>query len=66
MCAHPIGKVEAIPVDGGEFVPTRPYLKVGDAGGTVVLWDAGKEQALKVPMSKLRIVPADKRPASCG
>ncbi|MFI5767003.1 hypothetical protein ACIA74_00390 [Streptomyces sp. NPDC051658] len=66
VCAHPIGKVEAIPVDGGEFVPTRPYLKVGDAGGTVVLWDAGKEQALKMPMSKLRIVPADKRPTSCA
>lgn len=32
VCAHPIGKPETIPVDGGEFVPTRPYLKVGDAG----------------------------------
>ncbi|WP_327275898.1 hypothetical protein OG609_31340 [Streptomyces sp. NBC_01224] len=66
VCAHPIGKAEAIPVDGGEFVPTRPYLKVGDAGGTVVLWDARKEQGLKVPMSKLRIVPAEERPGSCG
>lgn len=66
VCAHPVGKVEAIPVDGGRFVPTRPYLKVGDAGGTAVLWDADREQALKVPMSKLRIVPADERPATCG
>ncbi|MFG2601301.1 hypothetical protein [Streptomyces sp. NPDC048462] len=67
VCAHPIGKPETIPVDGGEFVPVRPYLKVGDAADTVVLWDADNSQALKMPMARLRIVPAEeRRPASCG
>ncbi|MFD4141012.1 hypothetical protein [Streptomyces sp. NPDC058572] len=66
VCARPIGETAGIPVDGGEFVPSRPYLKVGDASGTVVLWDAGHEQALKLPMGKLRIVPSDKRPSSCA
>ncbi|MBT2364433.1 hypothetical protein J7E88_03605 [Streptomyces sp. ISL-10] len=66
VCAHPIGKAEEIPVEGGEFVPSRPYLKVGDAGGTVVLWDAGRQQALKLAKDRLRIVPDDRRPASCG
>jgi hypothetical protein len=66
VCAHPVGKAEEIPVEGGEFVPARPYLKVGDAGGTVVLWDAGRRQALKLAKDRLRIVPQDNRPASCG
>ncbi|MFE9858845.1 hypothetical protein [Streptomyces sp. NPDC005780] len=65
VCAHPIGNPETIPVDGGEFVPARPYLKVGDAAGVVVLWEEDKGQALRMPMAKLRIVPADRRPASC-
>jgi MFS family permease len=66
VCVHPIGRVTEIPVEGGEFVPSRPYLKVGDAGGTVVLWDAGHQQALKVAKDKLRIVPESNRTASCG
>ncbi|MFI2369366.1 hypothetical protein [Streptomyces sp. NPDC018833] len=66
VCAHPIGNAAGIPVEGGEFVPWRPYLKVGDAGGTVVLWDAGGRQVLKLAKDKLRIVRDDRRPASCG
>jgi hypothetical protein len=66
VCAHPVGKAEKIPVEGGEFVPAHPYLKLGDAGGTVVLWDAGRRQAFKLAKDQLRIVPEDNRPASCG
>ncbi|GAA2460687.1 hypothetical protein GCM10010405_51320 [Streptomyces macrosporus] len=71
MCVHPIGRAADIPVDGGELVPSRPYLRIGDEGGTVVLWDATKERALKAPMGRLRLLPADgQRPSgrvtACG
>ncbi|MGK5636813.1 hypothetical protein ACSNOK_00580 [Streptomyces sp. URMC 126] len=66
VCVHPIGKVSDVPVDGGELVPVRPYLQMGDSGGTVVLWDSVEGEAIKVPMSKLRIVPVGRRPESCA
>ncbi|MFI2209223.1 hypothetical protein [Streptomyces sp. NPDC020141] len=65
VCVRPVGKAADIPVDGGELLPHRPYLRIGDAGGTAVLWDAGEKQALKAPLDKLRLLPADARPASC-
>ncbi|TXS48133.1 hypothetical protein [Streptomyces sp. t39] len=66
VCVQPVGEPEKIPVDGGVLAPSRPYVKVGDAQGTVVLWDAGAGKALKLPMNRLRIVPFDDRPPTCG
>ncbi|MFW3465610.1 hypothetical protein ACN24K_37885 [Streptomyces microflavus] len=66
VCVRPIGSVEDIHADGGEFRPSRPYLKIGDASGTAVLWDPAEKSALKLPMDKLRIVPVDKPPKSCA
>ncbi|MGC4931987.1 hypothetical protein [Streptomyces sp. DT117] len=66
VCVRPIGPVEDIHVDGGEFRPSRPYLKIGDASGTAVLWDPAEKSALKMPMDKLRIIPVDEPPKSCA
>ncbi|MGW1207573.1 hypothetical protein [Streptomyces cyaneofuscatus] len=66
VCVRPIGPVEDIHVDGGEFRPSRPYLKIGDASGTAVLWDPAEKSALKMPMDKLRIIPVDKPSKSCA
>ncbi|MEU3597140.1 hypothetical protein ABZ714_00150 [Streptomyces sp. NPDC006798] len=65
VCAQPVGKVSDIPVDGGELRPERPYLRVGDSGGTMVLWDPRAKQAFKVPLDKLHVVPQETRPAFC-
>lgn len=65
VCVRPIGPVKDIHVDGGEFRPSRPYLKIGDASGTAVLWDPAEKSALRMPLDKLRIVPVDKPPKRC-
>lgn len=65
VCLRPIGPADGIPVDGGDFRPSRPYVKVGDAGGTVVVWDSSAKHELKMPTSKLRIVPVDRPPENC-
>ncbi|MGX2993593.1 hypothetical protein JNUCC64_04740 [Streptomyces sp. JNUCC 64] len=65
VCTQPVGKVSDIPVDGGELRPEHPYLRVGDSGGTVVLWDTTTEQALKAPLDKLHVLPQETRPTSC-
>ncbi|WP_146066219.1 hypothetical protein [Streptomyces sp. ZL-24] len=66
VCVRPVGPADGIHADGGEFRPARPYLRIGDASGTVVLWDPAEKGALKLPMDKLRIVPVDKPPKSCA
>ncbi|MGW9436267.1 hypothetical protein [Streptomyces sp. NPDC055607] len=63
VCVRPIGKAADIPVDGGTLDPARPYVRLGDADGTVVLWDAIGGEALKVPLGRLGIVPSVARPA---
>lgn len=61
-----------IPVQGGEFVPSRPYLMLGDSGGTVVLWEPGTRKSpddgrvLKLPLAKLRIAPTAHPDEPCG
>ncbi|AXI70935.1 hypothetical protein [Streptomyces cavourensis] len=66
VCVRPIGPADDIHADGGEFRPARPYLRIGDASGTVVLWDSAEKGALELPMDKLRIVPVEKPPKSCA
>ncbi|MFJ1591376.1 hypothetical protein ACIOD0_14175 [Kitasatospora albolonga] len=66
VCVRPIGQADRIHVDGGEFRPSRPYLKIGDASGTAVLWDPAEKGAFKLPLNKLRIIPVDKPPKSCA
>ncbi|MEV4870679.1 hypothetical protein [Streptomyces syringium] len=61
VCVRTTGPLAGVPVSGGDLSPSQPYLMLGDAGGTVVLWDADDRTALKAPLNKLRIVPA-KRP----
>lgn len=62
---------DSVPVQGGDLSPDMPYLMLGDAGGDVVLWRAQgqwagsvrvsmrDDQTLKLPLSKLRVVPTD-------
>ncbi|MFD3410563.1 hypothetical protein [Streptomyces cyaneofuscatus] len=66
VCVRPIGPADGIHVDGGEFRPSRPYLKIGDASGTAVLWDPAEKGALKMPLDKLRIIPVDEPSKSCA
>lgn len=66
VCVHPVKDVAQVPVDGGTLDPVRPYLSLGDAGGTAVLWDARDRAALKVPLSALRLVPVDAPLQPCG
>ncbi|MGJ5944724.1 hypothetical protein [Streptomyces caviscabies] len=66
VCLRPVGPADGVYVDGGEFRPSRPYLRVGDAGGTVVLWDRVEKGVLKMPMNKLRIIPVDGPSENCA
>jgi len=74
ICASPLTGTQPgeIPVQGGEFVPSRPYLMLGDSGGTVVLWEPGTRKspdngrALKLPLAKLRIAPTAHPDEPCG
>ncbi|MEV0322796.1 hypothetical protein ACIBKX_20800 [Streptomyces sp. NPDC050658] len=72
VCVKPLKGVDPaeLPVQGGEFDPSRRYLMLGDSGGTVVLWDRGSsakpsrttdDQTLKLPLAELRVAPAGKR-----
>ncbi|MGQ4384265.1 hypothetical protein [Streptomyces sp. SAS_270] len=73
VCASPLAdtKPGEIPVQGGEFSPTRPYLMLGDSDGTVVLWEPGPKNApdqghaLKLPLARLRIAPTTTPFALC-
>ncbi|MEV7277424.1 hypothetical protein [Streptomyces sp. NPDC093111] len=66
VCVLPVGRLDGVPVDGGALSVTTAYLKLGDAVGTVVLWDPRSGSALKAPLDRLRIAPREKRPASCA
>ncbi|MER5307367.1 hypothetical protein ABT034_06205 [Streptomyces sp. NPDC002773] len=68
VCVRPVGKTTDIPVDGGVLDPSRSYVRIGDAGGTVVLWAPDGNEVLKVPLSRLGIIPSEGRPApsSCA
>ncbi|MBT2469416.1 hypothetical protein J7E97_16415 [Streptomyces sp. ISL-66] len=66
FCVHPVRDVAQVPTDGGTLDPVRPYLSLGDAGGTAVLWDPREKAALKVPLSALRLVPADAPRQPCA
>lgn len=66
VCVHPVKDLARVPVDGGTLDPVRPYLSLGDAGGTAVLWDARETAALKVPLSALRLVPVDDPRRPCA
>lgn len=58
-CVEPIGPVARIPGEGPRLDPARPYLSFGVADGNAVLWDAKAGESVKVPASKVRLVPAD-------
>ncbi|MGW6535348.1 hypothetical protein ACWGBV_07560 [Streptomyces sp. NPDC055051] len=66
VCPAPVGALAEVPVDGGVLDPKRAYLKLGDSGGVVVLWDARERAGMKVPLEKLRLVPADSARTACG
>ncbi|MEU3610058.1 hypothetical protein AB0E83_32165 [Streptomyces sp. NPDC035033] len=66
VCLAPVGEPADVPVDGGVLDPARPYLKLGDSGGVVVVWDAGEKAALKIPLERLRVAPADSARVTCG
>ncbi|WP_424213165.1 hypothetical protein ACN20G_14350 [Streptomyces sp. BI20] len=65
VCVRPVVDLDKLPSDGGIVDPGRAYLAIGDAGGTVALWDAAAGTAVKVPMGRLRIVPTDTPRAGC-
>src|SRR6478752_2609852 len=56
-CVEPVIPVGRLPVEGPPLDPARPYLSFGVAGGNAVLWDAEAGEAVKVPASKVRLVP---------
>ncbi|MHA5049140.1 hypothetical protein [Streptomyces sp. SD15] len=74
VCVSPVTGTQPgeIPVQGGDFTPTRSYLMLGDSGGTVVLWDPGTRKslasghALKLPLDQLRIAPTPHPDRSCA
>ncbi|MEV7612884.1 hypothetical protein [Streptomyces sp. NPDC089799] len=59
MCATPVTDPVKVPVEGGELDPRKAYVLLGDADGRAVLWDAQEKGALKIPLSSLRLVPAE-------
>ncbi|WP_254874512.1 MULTISPECIES: hypothetical protein [Streptomyces] len=58
-CVEPVVPAAGIPGEGPPLDPARPYLSFGVAGGNAVLWDAEAEEPVKVPASKVRLVPAE-------
>lgn len=58
-CVEPVESLARIPGEGPPLDPARPYLSFGVAGGNAVLWDAEAGKAVKVPASKVRLVPAE-------
>lgn len=58
-CVEPVEPVARIPGEGPPLAPARPYLSFGVAGGNAVLWDAEAREPVKVPASKVRLVPAE-------
>ncbi|PHQ52338.1 hypothetical protein BLA24_07730 [Streptomyces cinnamoneus] len=67
VCVAPVGRAAETAVEGGEFQPEHPYLMLGDADGKAVLWDPKERHALKISMSKIKVVPSEgKAPAHCG
>ncbi|MGB9998602.1 hypothetical protein ACPMJQ_29210 [Streptomyces pseudogriseolus] len=79
VCVRPVEGMTPgeVPAQGGEFAPGRTYLKLGDSDGAVVLWWAGAterrsktlslsdDETLKLPLSKIRITPADDPSRGC-
>ncbi|MCX5296655.1 hypothetical protein OG898_09145 [Streptomyces sp. NBC_00193] len=59
VCALPTKPLAQVPSDGGLLDPKHPYFSLGDAGGTAALWDVKEKQAIKVPLSALRLVPVE-------
>ncbi|MEW1786930.1 hypothetical protein AB0391_09580 [Streptomyces albidoflavus] len=58
-CVEPVVPADKISGEGPPLDPARPYLSFGVAGGNAVLWDAEAGEAVKVPASKVRLVPAE-------
>lgn len=58
-CVEPVVPAAGIPGEGPPLDPARPYPSFGVAGGNAVLWDAEAEEPVKVPASKVRLVPAE-------
>ncbi|MGW6358539.1 hypothetical protein ACWFR5_26035 [Streptomyces sp. NPDC055092] len=79
VCVRPLEGMSSgeVPVQGGVFTPSRAYLKLGDSNGTVVLWWHGAtarqskkfslddDETLKLPLSKVRVTPADDPSRRC-
>ncbi|QES49555.1 hypothetical protein DEJ50_18835 [Streptomyces venezuelae] len=68
VCASPARELGKVPSEGGLLQPERPYLLLGDASGTALLWHTARvpgiplpddEGALKIPLASLRLVPAE-------
>ncbi|MFI0983105.1 hypothetical protein ACH4SP_39595 [Streptomyces sp. NPDC021093] len=57
FCVHPLEQVTQLPLVGGELLPSRAYVLLGDTGGAAALWDPQGEASLKVPLETIRIAP---------
>ncbi|MEU0121682.1 hypothetical protein ABZ114_08300 [Streptomyces albidoflavus] len=64
-CVRPVIPAAGLPGEGPPLDPARPYLSFGVAGGNAVLWDAEAEEPVKVPASKVRLVPAERADQVC-
>ncbi|WP_431042123.1 hypothetical protein ACQUSR_09520 [Streptomyces sp. P1-3] len=65
-CVQPTVPVERLPGEGGRLDPARPYLLMGVGGGNAVLLSPGTGEPLKLPASKVRLVPAKSARVTCG
>lgn len=63
-CVRPLKR--AVPSDGGELAPGRPYLFFAETGGTTVLWDIKRALPLKVPSATVRTIPVRDGTQRCG
>ncbi|MFD7500721.1 hypothetical protein [Streptomyces sp. NPDC059850] len=55
-----------VPGEGPALDRKRPYLLIGVAGGTVVLWDQATQEPVKFPANKAWLAPAGSGGGSCG
>ncbi len=64
VCVQPLKK--HIAADGAEFDPSRPYLRIGSAHGTVALWDVRLRVPVKVPSGDVTLVPVAAGTTKCS
>lgn len=65
-CLRTTTSPDSVPGEGPLVTRDRPYLLINVAGGTAVLWDQVTREPVRLPASKVWLVPAASGRATCA